>query len=145
MANELETKIVELLESQRVCNVATCAGDRPLNSAVEYVNDGTTLYFVSLPDTQKLRNIKANPEVAIALSDPGLRPEEIRGLQFFGRARCLSGDEVDQARTLFLDRNILDPATHWSRSRVVFVEVVPHRIDLIDYSKGIGNKETWSS
>ena len=144
MASELEARIIELLESQRICAVATCADDRPLNSAVEYVNDGLTLYFVSFPDTQKVRNITANPEVAIAVSDTGLRPEEIRGLQYFGKARCLAGSEVDRARTIFLDRNLLDPATHWSRKRAVFVEVAPRRIDLIDYSKGIGHKETWT-
>ena len=144
MEDQLKAKIIDLLESERICNVATCVDDRPLNSAVEYVNAGTMLYFVSLPGTQKMANIKINPQVAITINASELRPGEIRGLQIFGKARVLSADEVDPIKTLFLDRNLLEPATHWSLANTVLAEVASLQIDYLDYSKGIGHKEIWT-
>ena len=144
MEDQLVARIVDLLESERICNVATCVDDRPLNSAVEYVNAGTMLYFVSFPGTLKIANIKINPQVALTINASELRPGEIRGLQIFGRARILPADETDPIKTLFLDRNLLEPATHWSLENTILVEVAPLQIDYLDYSKGIGHKEIWT-
>lgn len=144
MYGDLERQIVEFLSQQRIASVATCADGQVHNAAVEYVNDGATLYFVSFPDTRKLHNIVGNPEVAIDIHASRLRPDQIRGVQYFGKARVLQEETaVEHARTLFFGRNLLDPATHWALERSVIVQVVPSRIEYVDYRERLGHKETW--
>ena len=145
MTNTLHERIIEELAAHRVCHVATVEGDRPLNSTLEYVADGTTLFLASIPDTQKVRNLKRNPQVAITMSGPGGPPERIRGIQYFGVARRISDPaEVEATRTRFFDRFLLDPAAHGVRKRNVYYEITPERIDLIDYAPGFGHKETFT-
>jgi len=53
-------------------------------------------------------------------------------------------EAIEHARALFLDRNLLDPATHWALKRSAIVEVVPNRIEYIDYGERLGHKEAWT-
>ena len=87
MEKELTGTILEILKTHRICHVATVEGDRPLNSTVEYVSDRTQLYFVSIPGTQKVRNLENNPHVAVTITGPGRTHRDITGLQIFGKAR----------------------------------------------------------
>ncbi len=145
MAHSLLDRITAELKNYRVCHVATVEGDRPLNSTVEYVADGTSLFFVSIPGTRKLSNIAANPSVAITMSSDGGSPDQIRGIQYFGTARRIEDAErCEQVRTKFMDKFLLEPSAHWSRTRSVYVEVSPQRIDLIDYGQEFGHKEIWT-
>lgn len=146
MTEALKNAIIELLNQQRICNVATCADGIPHNAAMEYVNEGTTLYFLSFPGTRKLQNIGNEARVAITVNAAGLLPREVRGVQYHGTARLVEdADAIEHVRTLFLDRNLLDPATHWSLKRMVCIQVTPQQIVHLDYSKGVGHTETWST
>jgi uncharacterized protein YhbP (UPF0306 family) len=142
-SNDLEHRILVFLGKRHLANLATVEGRRPNVSAVEFANDGLTLYFVSIPKTQKVVNLKENPAVALAINSPGRNRQEIMGVQYYGRARPVTDHEsIERIKTLFFDKYLFEDAAHWFGSRVLFYEVTPERVDLVDYSKGFGHKDT---
>ena len=42
----------------------------------------------------------------------------------------------------FFDKYLMEDAAHWFASRILFYEVTPERVDLVDYSVGFGHKDT---
>jgi len=141
--NKLEQRIIGFLNDRPVANLATIEGSRPNVSAVEFVNDGLTLYFVSIPKTQKVVNLAENPAVALTVNGPAHSRHEVLGVQFYGRAQpVLDPAATEHIKTRFFDKFLYEDAAHWYGNRMLFFEVIPERIDLIDYSAGFGHKET---
>lgn len=72
----------DLLASRAVGHLATIGPDgRPQVNPVWFVSDGERLFLSVKADTQKLRNMRAHPAVAMSvtdLADPG-RYVEVRG------------------------------------------------------------------
>ena len=58
--NELEKRIIEFLEGQNMCVLATCSNDVPRATPIEYHSKGITIYFVGEPGI-KLKNLRSNP------------------------------------------------------------------------------------
>ena len=60
------------LETDVVAWLTTVAADgRPQSSVISFLRDGSTVFFYSMPDTPKLRNIARSPLVSFHLqSDP---------------------------------------------------------------------------
>lgn len=148
MPTELETKIKHYLEAHTMSSVATidAENNRPHASAVEYVNDGLNLYFISIPNTCKTKNIEANPAVAITINESYLDMRGTQGIQYFGTAKKIENEEKHKKITeMFLDKFIVFRMIKWDFSKAWFYEVTPQRIDFIDYRKRFGNKEIWES
>ena len=146
MSDDLKKRILEFLHVQTVANVATVEGDRPHVSALEYVHDDMTLYFVSMPHTQKVANLVENPAVAVSINGPGRKREEIMGVQYFGKAERVDDEaERESVKTLFFDKYLLEPSAHWFKQHMLLYKVTPERVDLIDYSQGFGHKDTWTA
>ena len=80
----------DLLTSTILAHLATVAPDgRPQVNPVWFIWDGTSLMLSIKPGTNKYRNLRANPSVALSFSDPA-RPEryvelrgEVIGLELF--------------------------------------------------------------
>ena len=145
MKAELEKKIFRYFEEHSICTVATIEDDRPNASALEYVSKRLNLYFVSFPDTQKVRNLNSNPAVAITINEAYLDMRGVKGIQYFGMASVIKNDELkEKVRTLFYEKYPVFQLVHWQDASSVFYEVIPQRIDFIDYSVKFGNKETWT-
>jgi len=54
MDEKIRTKILNLLDQHRVMTIATLRPDGwPQATTVAYANEGLTLYFVCVPDSQK--------------------------------------------------------------------------------------------
>jgi uncharacterized protein YhbP (UPF0306 family) len=142
--NDLERRIIDFLRHQHLANLATVEGRRPNVSAVEFVNDGLTLFFVSIPKTQKVVNLADNPAVALAVNSAGRSRDEVVGVQYYGRAAPLTDETaIERVKTLFFDKYLFEEAAHWFGSRMLFYEVTPERVDLVDYSKGFGHKDSY--
>lgn len=144
MSEELRKKIVDYLESHSIATVATVSaeGDRPNAAAVEYVNDGTTLYFMSFPKSSKTADIKANPAVALTINESVLDMRGTQGIQYFGKAKPVEDEEiVKKAREMFLEKFMIFGLIGWDLKKACFMEVIPERIDFIDYRKKFGHKE----
>jgi nitroimidazol reductase NimA-like FMN-containing flavoprotein (pyridoxamine 5'-phosphate oxidase superfamily) len=141
--NELEKRIIEFLEGQNMCVLATCTNDIPRATPIEYHSKGTTLYFVGEPGT-KLKNLKINPKVSIGIFDPYIGWDSAKGAQITGRAKIISRkNSVEFKEGL--------AAYQWEKTAkelglktfpetgVELVKVEPEKIEFIDMSlKKIG-------
>ena len=142
MSKDLKTRIESYLESHSICTVATVDGDKPHASAVEYVNAGTTLYFMTFPKSHKTQNMRANPAVAITVNESVLDMRGTQGIQYYGKAMIVEdADVAEKARKMFLHKFILFGLIGWDLKKALFVEVTPERIDFIDYKKKFGHKD----
>jgi uncharacterized protein YhbP (UPF0306 family) len=96
-----------LLDASTLCAIASVGskGSAYVNTAYFAVSPGFELVWLSDPQARHSRNIRANHSVAVAVYDSRQSwgtPD--RGIQLFGAARELEGDEVDNAQTLYARR-----------------------------------------
>ena len=145
MPNDFDRKIMRYLEEHSICTVATIEEDRPNASALEYVNDGLKLYFVSFPNTRKVRNLGINPAVAITINEAYIDIRGIKGIQYYGIASVINDDKLrEKIKQLFLEKFPVFQLMHWQKASSIYYEVIPQRIDFIDYSSKFGSKEVWT-
>lgn len=125
-----------------VCTIATVSTDgEPSASTVYFSNIGVDIYFNTARDSQKVRNIMANPRVAIAMQET-LAPKtdrEIKGIQYSGQAKILPGDETGEAPKGVMARHRAFNSVNPGNS--VVVKVTPTKIFLIDYSRGFRHRD----
>jgi hypothetical protein len=86
---DLEKRVVQFLEGQNMCVLATCNNDNPRATPIEYHSKGTTMYFVGEPGI-KLGNIKNNPNVSIGMFLPYTGWDSASGAQITGKAKIMS-------------------------------------------------------
>jgi len=142
MANDQMEQAVAYLSKCPVCTVATASVDGdPSASTVYFSNAGLDIYFNTARDSQKVRNIIANPRVAITLQEISApkTDREIRGVQYNGKAVILSDAEANESPKPVLARH--RAFNSLSRGNSVIVKVAPVRVYLIDYSKGFRHRE----
>jgi nitroimidazol reductase NimA-like FMN-containing flavoprotein (pyridoxamine 5'-phosphate oxidase superfamily) len=63
---ELERLIVDFMESQGMCVLATCSGNVPRASAVEFFPESTMIYVLT-EGGRKVENGEKNPQVSVAI------------------------------------------------------------------------------
>ena len=143
MSEELKKKITEYLEYHSIATVATVSAEgKPNASAVEYVNDGFTLYFMSMPKSRKTQDIKKNPVVALTINESVLDMRGTQGIQYEGKAKPVEdGEQVKKCAEMFYEKFVIFRLLKWDLTKALFMEVTPARIDFIDYRKKFGHKE----
>ncbi|MFQ5888293.1 MAG: pyridoxamine 5'-phosphate oxidase family protein [Candidatus Hydrothermarchaeales archaeon] len=103
MDEQMVKRVERFLKGHVYCTLATCSNSTPLSTVVVYVSDGLDLYFFTGVDTKKLRDVKENPSVSVAVA--GRRflffPQAV---EMQGKAEVLSGKEADDARRLYFSR-----------------------------------------
>ena len=62
-----EEEIISVLEKESTLTLATCAGDRVTIRPMSHINDGMDIYFQTSVDSLKIRQIKANKNVALCV------------------------------------------------------------------------------
>ncbi|MCL2775809.1 MAG: pyridoxamine 5'-phosphate oxidase family protein [Oscillospiraceae bacterium] len=67
--NELSDEIVQKLRSEWSIILATCANDKVTARAVCHVNDGLTIMFSTNEGSEKVEQMKQNPNVALAVGN----------------------------------------------------------------------------
>ncbi|MFN3669082.1 MAG: pyridoxamine 5'-phosphate oxidase family protein [Brevundimonas sp.] len=97
--------VAELLESARLMALAVNRPDGwPQVTTVGYVNDGLKLYFVIARDSQKFRNIQADPRVSVAIRPEGADADTV-GVSLAGRAVEITDPaEVERLNRMVFDR-----------------------------------------
>lgn len=95
----MKEKIKEFIENKNICVIATCSENKPRASTVNYVTKGFTLYVITSRKSTKVKNIKVNPNVSVAIDDQGRR--ERTCLQAEGVAEILNGTEAEQAKEFY--------------------------------------------
>lgn len=143
MADELKQKIIDYIGKCRTCTVATVGPDnKPGVSAVFFKNRDLDLYFNTGRDSDKVKNILANPDVAVAI-EAGLpeTPDDksVKGVQYYGRAVVLKDEEMDGVPQAVMARHSAFNSVRAGDSVVVMIR--PQRIYMIDYALGFRHRD----
>jgi nitroimidazol reductase NimA-like FMN-containing flavoprotein (pyridoxamine 5'-phosphate oxidase superfamily) len=139
--NELEP-VTTYISKCPVCTIATVSTDGDPSAAIVFFsNIGADIYFNTAKDSQKIRNIMANPRVAIAMQETSAPKTDqgIKGIQYSGRAKVLPDAEIAEAPKAVMARHIALNSVNQGSS--VVVKVMPTKIFFIDYSKGMRHRD----
>lgn len=140
--------IFQVLDESGEMSLGTCRPDGfPQVTMVNFVHEQLVLYCAVGLDSQKAHNIRANPKVSATINRPKRDWHDLQGLSFGGSARILtSEDEMRLAADRLLRRfphlrqYIRGTATMpWTG--MLFVEIVPKVISVLDYRKRFGHTE----
>lgn len=106
MKPDIKELISEYLNTTRMMQLATSVGNQPWCCTVYYAHDDEwNLYWLSLPGSRHSQEIAENPKVAGAIAYDQQPPQRtVRGIQFEGVAKLLSGDEEEKASKLFIEK-----------------------------------------
>ncbi|MCL5022226.1 MAG: pyridoxamine 5'-phosphate oxidase family protein [Nitrospirae bacterium] len=131
---ELEHLIVDLLHEQSLCVIATCSGDVPRASTVEYFPMAATIYILTEGGV-KIENIIRNPNVSIAIHAPFAGWQTVRGIQMTGIA------EIGRRGSIVYEEGVA--AFNKRRGRIGtvpdimnIIKVTPHKIEYLDAALG---------
>jgi nitroimidazol reductase NimA-like FMN-containing flavoprotein (pyridoxamine 5'-phosphate oxidase superfamily) len=133
---ELETYLAEFLLGNNMCVLATCKGDSPRATPIEYRSKGLTLYLAG-EQGMKIQNIAANPNVSVGIYFPYTGMESAKGAQITGTATIITKDSENFTEAL--------EAYQWEKTAKEFnlkafpplltlIRVNPLKIELTDVS-----------
>ncbi|MFY0398391.1 MULTISPECIES: pyridoxamine 5'-phosphate oxidase family protein [Brevundimonas] len=137
--------ILKLLDSQKLMTLAVNRADgRPQAATLGYLNDGLNLYFVTGRDSEKLKNLTADPRVGVAVRGVGEEGEAV-GVSIDGRAEEVTdGDEVKRLNDLIIARS--PDFSPWAPGgdAVAVVKVVPETIKAVAVIGGRSRAEAFT-
>ncbi len=123
--------IAKLLAGERVCRVATVGEDgMPHVVPVCHVLANGKVYFGTGSDSQKLRNLKAHPHMAVLVDLYAEDWDVLRGAMVQGAARLIQrGPEFRKIRTLLYQKYLqYRDESALEESDSVIVEMTPARV-----------------
>lgn len=143
MDAKLRAEILGLIETRYTLALSTLREDGwPQTTAVAYASHDLTLYVATGADAQKVRNLRRDDRVSLALD--GGRPDwaSLKGLSMAARATVLdAASERQQAARLLkkkfpelVEFSDLEHDRGWA-----FLRLEPKVISLVDYAKGFGH------
>ena len=137
--------ILKLLDGQRLMTLASNRADgRPQASTLGYLNDGLNLYFVTARDSEKLKNMTADPRVGVAVRGVGEEGEAV-GVSIDGRAEEVTdGDEVKRLNDLIIARSPCISPWAPGGDAVAVVKVIPEEIEAVAVVEGRSRAQTFS-
>lgn len=140
--DNLEKAISEYMNTCRSCTIATVGPDgKPDASTVYFSSSGLDIYFNTARDSGKIKNIEANPHVAITMQkNPEPKTDkDISGIQYTGIAKILLESEHSGVpRGVMARHNAFNSV---KQGNSVIVKVTATKVYLIDYAKGFRHRE----
>lgn len=84
--------------------VATCVNNKPWNCTLYYAyDDDFNFYWISKKNTRHSREIMKNPNIAGVIAYDQQPPQRaVRGLQFEGKAKLLTGKKEEKASKFYI-------------------------------------------
>jgi uncharacterized protein YhbP (UPF0306 family) len=133
-------RLKDCLESTQFMALATSGPEKIWNHAVFFAYDTElNFYFISEPHSRHMNNIKANPEVAVAIFSTQQSPtDDVLGLQIRGQAQILSDDLIPAAHAIYYQRSPeisgipADIKSYLGDAAWKFVKITPDEIGLFD-------------
>ena len=148
MTGGRRSTVLDYLRDHRVATLATCCKEAPWASAVFYVNDGFTLFFLSSATTRHCMNLSGNKRIAVTIQEDYADWLEIKGVQIEGSASEISGAEEAKARRLYGEKFPVvgklaqaPAAIVKALAKVRWYKVVPHRLYFVDNAAGLGHRD----
>jgi general stress protein 26 len=135
--------ILGIVTSEHDLTLATIRPDGyPQANTVSYANDGLVLYFGTMRDSQKLKNLQHCNRISLTIVVPYVDWADIRGLSMGGTAHVLLDDasESRHAAELVARRYpaALDSPPPGDPGKIVFIKITPQIVSVLDYRKGVG-------
>lgn len=126
---DLSTAERDFVSTARVVRVATVGGDgTPHNVPVCPLFEGGRLYFGSEAEGKKVRNIRANPLVAVVFDDYTEDWAHLRGIMIQGRGRIVNRREFRTLRRKIYAKYLqYESAAALNEREAVIVEITPER------------------
>lgn len=145
MARLPDTRMVEFIGEHHIFHLAVVRDNIPWCATCYYAyrKEENRFIFTSDPDTRHIRDMieSGNYSVAGTIALETRIVGKIRGLQFSGRVRPLSGEEWTESRKIYCKRfpvARLMPHLHlW--------ELIPAGMKLTDNRLGFGTKLRWEA
>ncbi len=130
-AKTLTGKVAAFVELERVCRIATVSADgMPHLVPVCHVLAGGKLYIGSGDDGAKVRNLQANPRIAVTIDVYSDHWGSLKGVMVQGRAKLIArGPAFQRAK-----RRLYAKYAHYARdaalspSDSVIVEITPTHV-----------------
>src|SRR6476646_5623866 len=91
MKEEIEQKIVRLLDQHRIMTIATLRPDSwPQATTVGYANEGLTLYFLCGLESQKAKNLARDNRVSLTIDHDTPQVMDITGLSMAAQVEAVT-------------------------------------------------------
>jgi len=138
--------IIQFLDSHRIMSVATVRADGwPQATAVGFVNEGLSIYFLCGLESQKAQNLARDDRVSLTINDDPEDVMQITGLSLSGHARLVE-DPAEAARLIALmppryPHSPPLPMAMPTPDQIHIFHVAPSFISVLDYRKGFGHAE----
>lgn len=105
------TKALRMILDNEFMTLSTCDSSMPWAAPMYYATDQLlNIYFVTSNRSRHAQHIASNPNVAIAIFDSSLRPEEQDGVQIYGLARQVSLRELAGVISIYYKRRFPNSA-----------------------------------
>lgn len=144
----MDDRVQAALDYIASCHVMTLATSGPTGtwaSAVFYVADQFTFYFLSAPHTRHVSNLEHNPRCAATIQRDYDEWQDIRGIQMEGVVLQLGGEARDEAAALYAHKyTFLEEApTPIKRAmdKVAWFSLTPDRLYYLDNSRGFAHRD----
>lgn len=137
--------VAELLGSARLMALGVNRPDGwPQVTTIGYVNDGLKLYFVIARDSQKFRNIQADPRVSVAIRPEGADADTV-GVSLAGRAvEVTEAAEVERLNQMVFERYPEGRAFCPSGSSVAVMRLSPEIVAPVAVIGGRSRAQTYA-
>lgn len=140
--------IFKVLDESAEMSLGTCRPDGfPQVTTVNFVHEELLLYCAVGLDSQKAHNIRANANVSASINRTKRDWHDLQGLSFGGTARILTVEaEMRVASERLLRRfphlrQFIGGTDSMPWAGMLFVEIVPKVISVLDYRKRFGHTE----
>ncbi len=138
--NEIRQKIEDYLASHNLLSFATAdEKGNPFVRSVEYVNDGSNIYFLTDGKSSKVKHIHENSNIAFTVDEDLSDWSKIQGIQMRGKGVIVS-DEDEKKRTLEMVMSKFPQFNEMPSEgvEICIVKIIPTTGIFIDYLSGYG-------
>ncbi len=143
MDEKLKREIQDYIEGHNLCTIAIADGSTPSAHTLYYVSHGLHIYFESDPDSQKIHILKANPKISLTIDEDYSDWRKIKGIQLFGKANITDKKNAPVIHKAFAEKFPHIDEYGGIPEQHVFIEVIPEKINFLDFTKGFGRKQVY--
>ena len=139
---KLPPEVLELLQTEKVCFLATSCQDRPQLSLMffTYLPEKELIILSSRADTTKVRHIEKNPSVALLLYNLGGEEKHPVSCTLHGTASLASGEDENLLRERHLAKN-KDLGVFIVSPNIKIITMSLHHVELVDIKDRV---RTWT-
>ena len=143
----MQGNAVEILDSNRTMAISTLRADGwPQTTIVGYANDGLTLYFLIFRSSQKLKNIRHDRRVSLAVGGEAKDLSQVTAVYAAAHAtEVTDAKERNRAWQVLVSRHpnltAFEPP---ERTEAAMIKAECKHVSVVDYRKGLGHTEELS-